>query len=163
MNLAIERQRAIEQLSNMAAAGVPYEPSSSIGYSFLMPGGHLAQGSAPWPGVRIPFDVIVLAAEEYQRDLPGYRVMHVPLDDGPPPDTATRARIRFAAREIANHVRNGKRVLVTCWQGRNRSGVLAGLALVELGLHPARAVRRIQQYRNGLTNQYFRAMVDGMI
>ena len=143
--------------------GVHYAPSLTTGYAHLMPGGYLAQGSAPPPGVRIPFDVIVLAAEEYQPDLPGYIVMHVPLDDGPPPDMQVRARIREAAHEIANHVRAGRRVLCTCWQGRNRSGVLSGLALVELGLPRHRAVRRIRQYRNGLTNQYFRAMVDGMI
>jgi len=133
------------------------------GYSYLMPGPWLAQGSAPPPGARIPFDVIVLAAEEYQPELPGYEVMHVPLDDGPPPSAQDRARIRTAAREIARKVRAGKRVLVTCWQGRNRSGVLAGLALVELGLPRDRAVRRIRAYRNGLTNPYFRAMVGGTL
>lgn len=87
----------------------------------------------------------------------------MPLDDsGPPPSPADRARIRAAAHQIANHVRAGRRVLVTCWQGRNRSGVLSGLALVELGLPRARAVGRIQRYRDGLTNPYFRAMVNGM-
>ena len=106
---------------------------SMAGYSYLMPGGVLAQGSAPPAGVRLPFDVIVLAAMEYQPDLPGYEVIRVPLDDGPPPNEATRRRIRAAAREIAARVRTGERVLVTCWQGRNRSGVLAGLALVNLG------------------------------
>jgi len=136
----------------------------TTGYSYLMPGAVLAQGSAPPPGVRLPFDVVVLAAEEYQPDLPGYEVMHVPLDDsGPPPSPADRARIRAAAHQIAAHVRAGRRVLVTCWQGRNRSGVLSGLALVELGLPRARAVGRIQRYRNGLSNPYFRAMVAGTL
>lgn len=52
-----------------------YSPSKTTGYAFLTPDGRLAQGSAPPPGVcfdprfRIPFDVIVLAAEEYQPDL----------------------------------------------------------------------------------------------
>jgi protein-tyrosine phosphatase len=132
-------------------------------YSYLMPGALLAQGSAPPAGVSLPFDVIVLAAEEYQPDLPGYEVMHVPLDDGPPPDRVTRMRIRSAARKVADHVSLGHRVLVTCWQGRNRSGVIAGLALVELGLPRERAVRRIRVYRDGLTNPYFRAMVNGTL
>lgn len=131
------------------------------GYSYLMPGGVLAQGSAPPPGIPLPFDVIVLAAMEYQPDLPGYEVIRVPLDDGPPPDSATRGLIRAAAREIAARVRAGKRVLVTCWQGRNRSGVLAGLALVELGFPRSLAVSRIRRLRNGLTNAHFRAMVNG--
>ena len=136
-----------------------------MGYSHLIPGGRLAQGSAPPPGTRVPFDVIVLAAQEYQdAELPGYEVLRVPLDDsGPPPSLADRARIRATARQIADRVRAGRRVLVTCWQGRNRSGVLAGLALVELGLPRERAIRRIRAYRDGLTNPYFRAMVAGRL
>jgi len=135
----------------------------AAGYSYLVPGARLAQGSAPPRGAVLPFDVIVLAAEEYQPDLPGYEVLHVPLDDGPPPTFAERAHIRMAAREIARRVRAGQRVLVTCWQGRNRSGVLAGLALVELGLPRDRAVQRIRTYRDGLTNPFFRAMVQGTL
>jgi protein-tyrosine phosphatase len=127
-------------------------------YTFLLPG-RLAQGSAPMPGVSLPFDVIVLSAMEHQPELRGYRVLHVPLDDGPPPDAPTRAYIRMAAREIARLVRSGRRVLVTCWQGRNRSGVLSGLALVELGVPPDHAIRRIARLRNGLTNPYYREMV----
>jgi protein-tyrosine phosphatase len=135
------------------------------GFSYLLSDGRLAQGSAPPPGIRLPFDVIVLAAEEYQHPrLPGYEVLRVPLDDsGPPPSVADRALIRESARRIARRVRAGKRVLVTCWQGRNRSGVLAGLALVELGVPRNQAVRRIQQLRDGLTNAYFRAMVRGTL
>jgi protein-tyrosine phosphatase len=133
----------------------------SAGYSYLMPGRLLAQGSAPPPGAALPFDVVVLCAQEYQPDLPGYAVMRVPLDDGPPPTRAELASIRAAAREVAAKVRAGERVLVTCWQGRNRSGVVAGLALVDLGLPPERAIRRIQAYRDGLTNPYFRAVVRG--
>ncbi len=136
--------------------------TSVSGYTYLMPGPWLAQGSAPPPGVRIPFDVIVLAAMEYQPRLPGYHVMYVPLDDsGPPPSALDRKRIRHAAREIADRVHYRERVLVTCWQGRNRSGVLAGLALRHLGLPGAEAARRIRLARNGLRNPHFHAMVVG--
>lgn len=133
------------------------------GYTYLIPGDRLAQGSVPPEGVRIPFDVIVLAAMEHQDiELPGYEVIRVPLDDsGPPPSYADRAIIRDTARRIARRVRAGKRVLVTCHQGRNRSGVLSALALVELGMPRQRAVERIQEFRDGLTNPYFRAMVEG--
>ena len=113
----------------------------SVGYSYLMPGGLLAQGSVPPAGVRVPFDVIVLAAMEFQDvDLPGYEVIRVPLDDsGPPPSLEEQAIIRQTASRIARRVRAGKRVLVTCHQGRNRSGVIAGLALVDLGLSGSRS------------------------
>jgi protein-tyrosine phosphatase len=121
----------------------------------------LAQGSKPPPGVRIPFDVIVLAAIENQNVyLPGYIVMHVPLDDsGPPPTSFERMSIRRAAGDVADHIRAQRRVLVTCWQGKNRSGVIAGLALCELGVPGREAVHRIRALRDGLTNRYFRAMV----
>jgi len=134
------------------------------GYSHLIPGGRLAQGSAPPVGTRVPFDVVVLAAMEYQPDLPGYEVLKVPLDDsGPPPSAEDMRTIRRTARDIAARVRAGQRVLVTCWQGKNRSGVLAGLALVELGMPREKAVRRIRELRDGLTNPFFRAMVGGTL
>lgn len=132
------------------------------GYSYLLPDGRLAQGSAPPPNVELPFDVIVLAAREYQPDLPGYEVLRVPLDDsGPPPTPIERWLIHEGACKIARRLRAGKRVLVTCMQGRNRSGVLTGKALVELGLPGDRAARRIRRVRNGLTNPYFLEMVIG--
>jgi protein-tyrosine phosphatase len=129
------------------------------GYTYLLPDGRLAQGSAPPLAVRVPFDTIVLAAMEYQPDLPGYEVLRVPLDDGSAPDSQTRARIRSASREVARRIRAGRRVLVTCWQGRNRSGVIAGLALVELGVPRVVAARRIRLLRNGLRNPHFLRMV----
>src|SRR5208282_5627761 len=52
-------------------------------YAYLLPGGRLAQGSAPPLDLRAPFDVVVLAAKEYQPNLPGYEVMRVPLDTWP--------------------------------------------------------------------------------
>jgi len=135
-----------------------------MSYTYLMPGPWLAQGSAPPAHVVIPFDVIVLAAMEYQNpELPGYHVIRVPLDDsGPPPNALDRRRIRHTAREIADRVRWRERVLVTCMQGRNRSGVLAGLAIRDLlGIPGAEAARRIRLARNGLSNPYFHAMVVG--
>lgn len=128
-------------------------------YSYLLSDGRLAQGSAPPPYVPLPFDVIVLAAMEYQPDMPGFKVIYAPLDDGPPPTPAERRQIRTTSNEVARLVRGGQRVLVTCMQGRNRSGVIAGLALVELGVPGAHAARKIRRLRNGLTNPYFHEMV----
>lgn len=137
-------------------------PPDGGSYHYLMPGPWLAQGSAPRPDARLPFDVIVLAAMEYQPlEMPGYHVLHVPLDDGPPPSQVDRHLIRRTAHEIADRIRHKERVLVTCWQGRNRSGVLAGLALRDLGLSGTEAARRIRKARNGLTNPHFHAMVVG--
>jgi protein-tyrosine phosphatase len=135
-----------------------------VGFTHLLEDRRLAQGSAPPPRVRVPFDTVVLAAAEYQPDLPGYAVIRVPLEDrfppNPPPDLFTRHAIREAARTIAREVRHGRRVLVTCWAGRNRSGVLAGLALCELGVPGMRAASLIRLLRAGaLSNPYFLRMV----
>lgn len=130
------------------------------GYTYLIhDSALLAQGSAPAFGARLPFDTIVLAAKEYQPRLPGYETIHMPLDDGPEPDPITQAQIRATAHAVAQRVRAGRRVLVTCWMGRNRSGVISALALVELGLSCERAVRRIMRLRKGLTNPHFVEMV----
>ena len=131
------------------------------GYSYLT--SRLAQGARPPVGVRLPFDVIVLAAWEYQPEMPGYEVLHVPLDDEfeLPVTAQDRTRIQATARAVARHVRAGRRVLVTCHQGRNRSGVIAGLALVELGIPGAEAANRIRYLRDGLTNPHFHRMVIG--
>lgn len=128
-------------------------------YTYLIPG-LLAQGSAPPPGAALPFDTIVLAAREYQPNLPGYEVIRVPLsDDGPPPTPEERELIRSNSSRIVRRLMAGKRVLVTCRMGRNRSGVLAGRALVELGHSPERVVTTIKRLRNGLTNPHFADMV----
>lgn len=133
-----------------------------MGYSYLTEDRRLAQGSAPPSGAPVPFDVVVLAAQEYQREYePGStvsEVVRVPLDDARP-TVSERLRIHAAARDVARRVRAGQRVLVTCMAGRNRSGVIAGLALAELGLPGAVAARRIQRIRNGLTNPHFFEMV----
>lgn len=134
----------------------------SGGYTYLLSNGKLAQGSAPPENASLPFDVIVLAATEYQHpSLPGYEVILAPLTDhGPPPTSTERAIIYETAQLVARRIRSGKSVLVTCWQGRNRSGVIAGLALVELGMPPGMVVQQIRRLRDGLKNPYFREIVQ---
>jgi protein-tyrosine phosphatase len=132
------------------------------GYSYLLSNGLLAQGSAPPLDTPLPFDTVVLAAREYQPAMPGFEVLRALLDDsGPPPTPEERVQIRRTAREVAKRIRAGRRVLVTCYQGRNRSGVISGLALVELGFSGPRAARLIRRIRDGLTNPYFLEMVIG--
>ena len=134
-----------------------------MGFTHLLRDGRLAQGSAPAPGVRMPFDTVVLAAAEYQPELPGFEVLRIPLYDrfppDPPPDAMTRAAVQETARRIARRVRAGRRVLVTCRAGINRSGLVAGLALCELGVPGLQAATVIRMLRNGLHNPYFLRMV----
>jgi len=92
---------------------------------------NLFVGSAPVPDLR-GFDVIVLCAEEYQPGaemFPGTRVEHFPFDDRQNLSKDELAMPVKAARKVAEHMKAGRKVLVTCQMGRNRSAFVAALAL----------------------------------
>lgn len=91
-------------------------------------------GSAPEVGSdlgRANLQVLVLCAEEYQPKGKEFRgrpfTMHVPLDDGRP-SLEELERAHAAARVLAGQLLLGKRALVTCWMGVNRSGLVTALA-----------------------------------
>lgn len=126
---------------------------------------NLWMGSAPhrWAPLREHFNVLVLCAMEYQPRsacFEGVRVIHAPLDDSAP----TPREIRIA-NEAANRVvvalRDGQTVLVTCMQGRNRSGLVSALALKQLGAPPSVAIKLVRRARgdDALANPYFVALI----
>jgi protein-tyrosine phosphatase len=98
----------------------------------------------------------VLAATEWQPPsfaYPNVAVVHVPLDDDPahpmPADQVTAAI--SAARTIARYLKSGRRVLVTCHLGLNRSSLLAALAMrLAYGTKADRAIAAIRQARGPL-------------
>jgi protein-tyrosine phosphatase len=107
------------------------------------------------PGI----DVLVLCAEELQRH-PHPIVLRAPLDDARPSNDEKRIALRAAFR-VNSLRRQGKRVLVTCAQGINRSGLVVALALVLDGVSAADAVRIVRRRRQhpagaqALSNQHF--------
>ena len=129
-----------------------------MGFQYVLPG-CLAQGSAPQANVDLPFDVLVLCAMEFQPpsfNYPSVKVLHVPLDDSGPPTRAEVHLALLAAHRVYSYLRQGRRVLTTCAMGRNRSGLVNGLALVEYGYSSVHAVELIRQARrNALTNVHF--------
>jgi hypothetical protein len=76
------------------------------------------------------FDVLTLCAEEIQPRVVAFRgnILRVPLPDAKL-DGSETSRAVIGARHVARHLSGGKRVLVTCAMGRNRSALVAGLAL----------------------------------
>ena len=128
----------------------------------------LYQGSYPLEGVRAHgFRVLVLCAEELQHRVeePGVVTLHCPLfDDGRPMSPIEWHRAVRTGREVAAHVAAGHRTLVTCAQGRNRSGLVAGIALYELtGRSGEQCVQHIRALRRGaLTNDDFVAALYGL-
>jgi protein-tyrosine phosphatase len=84
-------------------------------------------------------------------------VLHVPFDDDEPiPEEQTERAIR-AGGIVARLVKHQSSVLVTCRAGRNRSGLVTGIALIDLGSSAAGAVNRIRSARgeDALSNVYF--------
>jgi protein-tyrosine phosphatase len=132
--------------------------------SFARIGPGLYMGRRPPPDHKIGlvFDVVVLCAYEYQPKAGDYGralVLHVPLDDmeGKPPTEHEKQLAAEAGQAVAGWIRHGKRVLVTCRQGRNRSGWVTGVALLELGEPVQRAIDAIRKARgqDALDNPYF--------
>lgn len=88
-------------------------------------------GSKPLPG-HYAFDVIVLCASDYQppaEHFPGVDVIHAPFDDTYQPTDDDVTMAMRAAHTVLKHLKAGKRVLVTCWAGHNRSALVAALAM----------------------------------
>lgn len=112
-------------------------------------------GSAPITGdavARQGFHTLVLMASEYQPhavDFPGVEVIQWPLEDDGEPSTEDRKVARTIGKMVADRIRQGRRVLVTCIMGINRSAWVAGHALVELGVRPKDAVQLLRDRRHG--------------
>lgn len=134
-------------------------------YDLVAP--RLWQGSAPDPTKPYPeFDVIVLAAKEAQPMLQKFRgrVIRAPFSDARyPTETERRIAIR-AARVVAKELKKGNKVLVTCAQGLNRSGLIVGLALRMASKYDVEEIiRRIRAARGNwaLTNPSFERFLRG--
>jgi len=105
------------------------------------------------------FQVLVLCAQEHQPSgsrFPGVHVVHAPFDDWEPSSSEWRIA-RRAGTVVAQALRGGQRVLVTCAMGRNRSGLVVALALIEsTGAAPELVIGKIARLREGaLSNPHF--------
>ncbi len=117
------------------------------------------QGAAPPTGpelYRLGFGMVVLCAMEYQPGpaqtaFPGVEVVYAPNDDTFGGVTQEQlAGALKAARQVKQAVLAGKRVLVTCRMGKNRSGLVSALAMHMLtGMPGLSCIRQIQNKRKG--------------
>jgi hypothetical protein len=151
--------------------------------SLIVPG--LIQGRAPPCGSLLRqsgIDTIVLCAEEwqppYQTDpicsyvlgyqpgthpYPGVELIRAPADDDferPPSTTALNLASRTAGL-VAQRILRGHKVFVSCWMGKNRSGLVTCLTLHGLtGLGGADVLRHLWAKRpEAMTNPQFQAAV----
>ena len=110
------------------------------------------------------FAAVALCAREYQPSeskFKGSRVIYAPMDDRAI-DSDILYTAEVAAERVMAHVMAGDRVLVTCAMGKNRSGLVVGLCLVNLyNISGAEAVEIIQGNRPGaLSNDTFVAYLE---
>jgi len=74
---------------------------------------------------------------------------HWPIEDGPAPEKA----VLVALADLVNDLRHaGKRVLVHCAGGINRSGLLAAATLIRDGMGAEEAVDTVRSRRAGALN-----------
>lgn len=127
----------------------------------------LYQGRVPPNGRALAdarFTMLVLAAREYQprsANFPGLRVvLHVPLNDDAPTPNEVAAAMN-ASTYVVDEIKRGGKVLVTCLQGRNRSGLISALALRKLyGFSGKQVLSQVQTMRsNALTNPWFQQLL----
>lgn len=126
--------------------------------------GNLWMGGWPPPGFRVGshFDCLVLCAEEYQVPdcFSHVQVAQARLnDDGSPMRREEAFEAARTAAKIIGWLRQNLRVLVTCFAGRNRSGLVCAIALCRgpAKMNPAQAIRTIRGARGegALSNRYF--------
>jgi len=126
--------------------------------------GGLWMGGWPPPGYRVgeSFDCLVLCAREYQipECFGGVQVAQALLnDDGSPMAPGEREQAVAAAGRVIRWLGQGLRVLITCYAGRNRSGLVSAIALCRgpAAMAPEQAVRTVRAARgpDSLANPYF--------
>jgi hypothetical protein len=86
---------------------------------------------------------------------------HWPIEDGPAPETA----VLVALADLVNDLRRGgKRVLIHCAGGINRSGLLATAALIRDGMGADEAVETVRARRPGALNnlEFVRQLTEGL-
>lgn len=128
-------------------------------YQFIVPN-RVAQGSYPKPikdhfG---KFHTIVFCAEELQPAVKGIpadrKAVYCPMDDNfyRPVSLEEVGVLMALARQLAGEAKAGRKVLITCAQGVNRSGLLTGMTVMNLtgctGNQAVDEVRRLRKPRN---------------
>jgi protein-tyrosine phosphatase len=103
----------------------------------------------------LKIDTVFCMLQRGDADLPGVvEYIHRPLPDG---KTIDIPYVYSIVDEVENCLSQGKRVLVHCIAGKNRSGLICALTVRRaLGLSGAAAVAHVRHCRPGaLTNPYF--------
>jgi hypothetical protein len=147
----VERDHAAMEPKSVVSYDYPGEP-----YSEVIPG--LFQASAAHSPAEMlsMFDVLIdVGGRDRWDGDPDLRYSFHPLDDVP--FIVDAEMIHSVGERIASLVSEGKHVAVNCLSGVNRSGLLVGRTLVELGYTPEEAIEAVRRARGpmALSNQHF--------
>ena len=174
--------RANPALARQALAQLPRR--TQVEGSLIAPG--LYQGQAPPCGPTLRqagIDTLVLCAEEWQPPYnidpvcaavlgyhpalpayPGVQLVYAPADDDfdKPPSPAVLELAGKAAAAAAFRILQGGKVMVSCWAGKNRSGLVTCLTLQGLtGIGGPGILQHMAKARpQALTNPQFRAAIQ---
>lgn len=74
---------------------------------------------------------------------------HLPIPDFEIPDEIFETRWREVGPELAGRLREGETIVVHCYGGLGRTGIVVARLLVESGEPPARAIRLVRAARPG--------------
>ncbi|WP_395293367.1 protein phosphatase [Kitasatospora hibisci] len=137
----------------------PPERWSEIAHGLWMGGHFVTPPGRPLEPVIVEgeFDLVVsLFTRAGHGPAPGVEHLVRELPDGPL-SAGQLLVVEEAAVSTAEAARQGRRVLVRCHSGYNRSGLVIAQALVELGHQADRAVELIRERRSpwALNNQLF--------
>ncbi len=75
---------------------------------------------------------------------------HAPIPDGYPPDRDFEEAWEVTGESLQNRLRLGFDILVHCRGGLGRAGTITARLLVELGMHPTEAIRRVRDAHDGM-------------
>jgi protein-tyrosine phosphatase len=79
----------------------------------------------------------------------GMRWIHLPIRDVDVPDQRFENGWAAAGPEIHERLRAGEKILIHCRGGIGRTGLVAGLILVERGCAPREAIQQVRAVRRG--------------
>jgi hypothetical protein len=131
-------------------------------------GGKIWVGSQPPTDRDLPeFDVVALCAVEVQPELGAFhgRVLRCPIPDA----TLTIQQVSQAlltSKVIADDLVAQRRVLVTCYAGRNRAALVASLAIgriTNLSAEQLIELMRTRRHPDALSNPYFTYVLQRLV
>ena len=79
----------------------------------------------------------------------GMRWIHLPIPDVDIPDQRFEQEWIVAGPEIHHRIQAGQKILIHCRGGLGRTGLVAGLILVERGYAPRQAILKVRSIRRG--------------